>query len=322
MKHKKYFILFFYLFFILFSCSNHKGLDLTLLTFCDENSFALLKPDFILYLRNSEILDSDNNVIYRIEDNEILDINTNEKCGTINFKTEHADIKIVLNVSIFPSIDKIELSYSKRGKISSIANYSNGEMISLITISEEGLPTGFYKDSENMFINDYHEENNYNHYFGKIRMPLLKIEYKNPSLSNNLWELEEESRYEYKYIEFDSNGNYELDTHFVLNNNIAPWSHMTQYEKESKTDYVNWNDSYFAKVSKYDFTNKDDGFKFLKQFALSEKLIPGNSVILEQFGVGRLYIEGLYCFKVVKGTIDYSSCYKIELTDKPKLSGN
>lgn len=293
------------------------------MSFFNETNFGLLKPDIILFLKNSEILNQNGDVIYEIYENSILDVNTKEKCGTIEYAGyNHNYVTITIKLSNKSEIDKVKFGFFRKNeKLEFTTNYLNEEEVNKINWEENGLPSSFWVKSGNLsFYNSYYEKNNYNHCYRKNDMPLFEIEYQNSDITNNLLKLEEKKIKKYKYIEFDSEGYYELDTHFLLNNKIASWSRMSEYEMESEADYVNWNDDYFAIVNKYNFTNKDDGFRFLKQLALDEYLIPDNSVVLVQLGFGKLYTENLYCFNVSEGAIDYSSCYKIELIQKPKLS--
>lgn len=309
---------------LLAGCAD-KNQKLILTTYSTSENFGILKPDFLYVYKDSIIQDTKDNILYKRDGNNIINVNTNEISGSFNtkFGKNHNQTQIILNFPDSTEYNQVIFTYSKNGKLFSSQNLLDEQSKHWTLFSENGIqPYNFHiilDDSKtDMYINEY--LGNYDHYLKNGNDRLFKIEYKNPSLSVGILNLEEKKRTIFEYINFDANGDYELETHFFFNNKIASWDSMAYYEQKSKNDYLDWNDSYFASVSKYDFTTNDDGYKYLKQFSLTDKLIPGSSVVLIQYGVGRLYITSLFCFKVVDGKIDYTSCYKIELNEKPKLS--
>lgn len=307
---------------LLAGCAD-KNQKLILTTYSTSENFGILKPDFLYVYKDSIIQDTKDNILYKRDGNNIVNVSTNEISGSFNsnFGPNHLT-QIILDFPNSTEYNQVIFTYHKDGKLNTAQNLLNEKSKSCIFFSENGVqPFQFLIPLDNgtdTFFNEY--LGNYDHYLKNENDRLFKIEYKNPSLSVGILNLEEKKRTTFEYINFDANGDYELETHFFFNNKIASWNNMAYYEQKSKDDYLDWNDSYFASVSKYDFTTNDDGYKYLKQFSLTDKLIPGSSVVLKQYGVGRLYITNLFCFKVVNGKIDYTSCYKIQLTEKAKLS--
>ena len=164
------------------------------MSFFNETNFGLLKPDIILFLKNSEILNQNGDVIYEIYENSILDVNTKEKCGTIEYAGyNHNYVTITIKLSNKSEIDKVKFGFFRKNeKLEFTTNYLNEEEVNKINWEENGLPSSFWVKFGNLsFYNSYYEKNNYNHCYRKNDMPLFEIEYQNSDITNNLLKLEE-----------------------------------------------------------------------------------------------------------------------------------
>ena len=114
------------------------------------------------------------------------------------------------------------------------------------------------------------------------------------------------------FLLFDSDGNYNLSDGYYLNCKMCDSWDLKNYEQDSRTAPVEWNENFSARVRKYDFTQNSMVYKHIKELRekhfLSEK----------SFVLGNKNSNFYYFFNTdsITNEIDISSCYEIELMNK------
>ena len=115
----------------------------------------------------------------------------------------------------------------------------------------------------------------------------------------------------YTFLKFDENGKYYLSDDFYLTTKMCWYSSLKDYAEASKKSSVDWSIGYSAIVSKYDFTEKDEEYKYIK------KLKDDNYLSSQSFTLCNNNSNFYYCFTTdIENEIDISSCYRIELIKK------
>ena len=117
---------------------------------------------------------------------------------------------------------------------------------------------------------------------------------------------------EHKFVQFDEYSECKLDDDLFLSTAVADFSTMEDYAKQSLSDYIDWNDNYYALVSKFNFNMLCPEYKYLKYLKDQNYLIQSNCVVMFSN-----YSTDMYCFSVKDGVIVMESCYKISLIAKP-----
>ncbi len=115
----------------------------------------------------------------------------------------------------------------------------------------------------------------------------------------------------YTFLKFDENGKYYLSDGFYLTTKMCWYSSLEDYAESSKEAPVDWSVGYSAIVSKYNFTEKDEEYKYIK------KLKDDNYLSSQSFTLCNSNSNLYYCFTSnIENEIDISSCYRIELIKK------
>lgn len=148
---------------------------------------------------------------------------------------------------------------------------------------------------------------------GKLKNELIGDKETN-TYTNMVTYSEDMEKTEYTFIQFDEKSNYKLDSNIMLNKSICDYYFMKDYSDESKHDYIDWNENYYALVSKYDFNIRNKEFKYLRYLKDQNYLIQSSTAI-----VYNTYNSYFYCFSVDDFQIDIDSCYKVELIEKPSF---
>ncbi len=115
----------------------------------------------------------------------------------------------------------------------------------------------------------------------------------------------------YTFLRFDEDGKYYLSDGFYLTTKMCWYSSLEGYAESSKKAPVDWSEWYSAIVRKYDFTEEDEEYKFIK------KLKHENYLSSQAFTLCNNDSNLCYCFSTnAENEIDISSCYQIELIKK------
>lgn len=103
------------------------------------------------------------------------------------------------------------------------------------------------------------------------------------------------------------------DSHYMLLSYTST-EIFEEYVEISKTDYVDWNEYYFAEVTPYSLVKKSEMYLYLKTFISKNYLVEGSYVY---YGKGDSY---LYVIPVTDDCIDLDKPgYRVKLVEKPEF---
>ena len=291
-------------------------------------SFAL--PNMFLYFTDEELFfEIKDNAIYSedaecfatIQDGKLYEPENNAYVGTI----EETDVSIKLNISeedapmfyfefdkktgyINKSISYIDgvidssMTYEyKKGKLSKIIYYNQYNLLDCSIEYEYDKKTGRkIKESEYDNNDSPKTQTLYDKNTGKM---VERITYNPNSKKPTKW----------TFLSFDEEGTYTLNENYYLNTEITSYWQLEDYETDSKDNPIEWNETYSARIRKYDFTANDAGYTYIKMLKDKHYLSELSFTLCDKNS--NLY----YCFDIDENNeIDISSCYEIELIRKPK----
>ena len=115
------------------------------------------------------------------------------------------------------------------------------------------------------------------------------------------------------FLQFDEEGKYSVSENYWLSSRMCWYNDLEEYAEKSKEEPVDWNESYSAKIRKYNFTKSSDGYSII------ENLKNKHYLSSSPFALCKNNSNFTYCFSTNKNDeIDISSCYEIELIKKKR----
>ena len=115
------------------------------------------------------------------------------------------------------------------------------------------------------------------------------------------------------FLKFNEEGKYSLGDNFYLDKYLCWYPVLEDYAEKSKDKPIEWNDSYSARIRKYNFTKNTDGYRVI------ENLKNKRYLSLSSFALCNKNSNFCYCFDTTENDeIDISSCYEIEFIKKKR----
>ena len=114
------------------------------------------------------------------------------------------------------------------------------------------------------------------------------------------------------FIPFTASGTYSLKDNYFLKKDLCSFYSLEGYAEESKKEPIEWNKNYKAIVKKYNYNVKSPGYDLIKQVMEQKYLFDTYSV-----SIGNYNTNTYYCFSTYQSELDLSSCYEIQLIEKP-----
>lgn len=186
----------------------------------------------------------------------------------------------------------------KTGRKTRHSYYDNGKCVSTITYEYDSKTGKKTKEKE-------YGENNI------LRTQTLYDKNTGDATEKIVYSSDETESEKYTFLKFDENGKYYLSDGFYLTTRMCWYSSLEDYAESSKKAPVDWSVGYSAIVSKYNFTEKDEEYKYIK------KLKDDNYLSSQSFTLCNSNSNLYYCFTSnIENEIDVSSCYRIELIKK------
>lgn len=191
------------------------------------------------------------------------------------------------------------IEYDKKtGKDTRRSYYDNGKCLSSVRFEYDSKTGKKTKEKE-------YDENNI------LRTQTLYDKNTGDATEKIIYSSDETESEKYTFLKFDENGKYYLSDGFYLTTRMCWYSSLEDYAESSKKAPVDWSVGYSAIVSKYDFTEEDEEFKYIK------KLKDDNYLSSQSFTLCNNNSNLYYCFTSnIENEIDVSSCYRIELIKK------
>lgn len=311
-------------------------------SFAISNIKFYLEPNISLEIKDDNIYDESGNIVIKIQDNELFEAESNTNIGRISENSEKVCIYLSLtdDYSISWEYEKetsllLQISFYKDNIIRAYKSYEyeNNKIIKerFFDIEDNIEAYLLYSYEKKIFKTSLYDENNklveVTEYDNNSKNKIKSCKYNDDGSKKNQTLYDKDSgnameRYvyfsnlkkneKYVFIQFDNDGKYSVNDNFFLSSAMCDYSSLEKYAEDSKNEPVEWNEKNRARVSKYDFSSKDDGYKYMQD------LIQNHYLSEKSFVLCNYNTDIYYCFAINDDDeIDMSSCYKIELIKNP-----
>ena len=300
--------------------------------------------DFIVEIKGDNIFSEDGDVIMAIRDGKLYESEGSESIGTIS---EDKDT-VFLYINEGDSAEAFEfekltgLLHKTTHYIKDIVDsyeihgYENKKTIRTTYYNVDNITTGYtqysYDKKTGVQIKsaNYNAENqliNLTEYDNKTGRRIKESRYDNGILKTQtsydkntemtterlVYTSKSKKPAKWTFLKFDEDGKCALSDNYWLSSKMCWYDSLEDYAEKSKDNPIDWNESYSARIRKYNFTKNTDGYSVI------ENLKNKHYLSSSSFALCKENSNICYCFDTTENDeIDISSCYEIELIKKKR----